>query len=85
MKAINYFLIVEKVKQETKKIAGLLITEQTDVDNSFDKGVVVSVGNLVQGLNEKDVIYYKTSAGHGITIKDKLYKVILSKDVVLVE
>ena len=35
MKAINYYLIVDDIKEEQKKIAGLIFTEKTDVDNRY--------------------------------------------------
>ena len=85
MKAINYYLIVEKIKTKQKKIAGLLMTEATDVENQFVKGNVISIGSLVEGIKEDDVVYYGTHAGHSITIGEKLYQVIKSPDVVLVE
>lgn len=85
MKAINYYVVVEKIKEKEKKIAGLLVTEDTDVDNRYAKAKIISVGNLVKGITEKDVVYYDKHAGHSITWKDKLYKVITISDVVLVE
>jgi len=55
------------------------------VDNRYIKGTIISVGNLVEGLKEKDVIYYDKHAGHDITFDDVKYTVITNRDVVLVE
>tara|TARA_B100001093_G_C26288501_1_gene784207 strand:+ start:104 stop:361 length:258 start_codon:yes stop_codon:yes gene_type:complete len=85
MKAINYYLVVEKIKTEQKKIAGLIMTDNTDLDNRYIKAKIVSTGNLVEGLKNEDVVFYDKHAGHGITYNDKLYYVITSRDVVLVE
>ncbi len=85
MKAINYYIVVEKIKTEPKKIAGLIMTEETDQDNRYLKAKIISIGNLVEGLKEKDIIHYDKHAGHGISWKDKLYQVIRAQDVVLVE
>ena len=85
MKAINQYLIVDKVKTEMKKVAGLIMTEDTDVDNRYLKATIVSAGNLVEGLKDGDVIYYDKHAGHGISWEDTLYQVIQARDVVLVE
>ena len=85
MKAINYYIIVKKVKEGPKKIGGLIMTEETDQDNRYLKAKIISTGNLVEGLKDGDTIHYDKHAGHGISWKDKLYHVIRSNDVVLVE
>jgi co-chaperonin GroES (HSP10) len=43
------------------------------------------VGNLVEGIKEKDIVYYDKHAGHGVQYKDILYQVIRSGDVVLID
>lgn len=85
MKAINNYVVVEKTKVANKNIGGLIMTDTTDIDNSYDKGVIVSAGNLVEGLKNKDIIYYNKHAGHSITIDDNIYRVITSHDIVLVQ
>jgi|TARA_R110001592_G_scaffold53283_1_gene163358 co-chaperonin GroES (HSP10) len=85
MKAINYYLVVEKIKTEQKKIAGLIMTDNTDLDNRYIKANIISTGNLVEGLKNEDTVFYDKHAGHSITYNDKLYYVITSRDVVLVE
>ena len=85
MKAVNNYIIVEKIKLEQKKVAGLIMTEKTDDDNRYIKAKVISVGNLVEGINDKDVVYYDKHAGHGVQYKETLYHVIKSMDVVLID
>ena len=85
MKAINRYIIVERIKTEPKKVAGLIMTDDTDVDNRYIKAKIISCGNLVEGLKDGDVIYYDKHAGHGITWNETLYQVISARDVVLVE
>ena len=85
MKAINNYIIIEHIKEGPKKVSGLIMTEETDVDNRYLKAKIISTGNLVEGLKNGDTIYYDKHAGHGISWKDKLYHVIRSGDVVLVE
>ncbi len=85
MKAINNYVVVDKVKTEPKKVAGLIMTEELDEDNRYIKANVISAGNLVQGVKDGDVIHYDKHAGHGIQYKDKLYFVIKSSDIVLVD
>ena len=85
MKAVNHYIIVENIKTEPKKVAGLVMTEEIDQDNRYIKAKVISIGNLVEGIKEKDIVYYDKHAGHGVQYKDILYQVIRSGDVVLID
>ena len=85
MKAVNNYIIVKKIKTEQKKIAGLIVTEDIDDDNRYIKAKAISVGNLVEGIKQEDIVYYDKHAGHGVQYKDILYQVIRSGDVVLID
>ena len=85
MKAINNYIVVDKIKTEPKTVAGLIMTDDTDVDNRYIKAKIISTGNLVEGLKDGDTIFYDKHAGHAISWEDDLYQVIQSRDVVLVE
>jgi len=85
MKAVNNYIIVQSVKEEPKKVAGLIMTEELDSDNRYIKAKVISIGNLVEGVKENDTVYYDKHAGHGVQYKDILYQVIRSGDVVLID
>ena len=85
MKAVSYYVVIEKIKGKPKKIAGLELTDKVDSDNRYIKAKVISVGNLVEGVNIGDTIHYDKHAGHGIQWKDKLYYVIRIEDIVIVE
>ena len=85
MKAINNYLVVETIKEGMKEVGGLLLTEELDSDNRYLKAKIISTGNLVEGLQDGEIVYYDKHAGHGISYKDKLYQVIRSQDIVLVE
>ena len=85
MKAVNHYIIVEKIKTEQRKVAGLIMTENIDGDNRYIKAKAISVGNLVEGIKQDDIVYYDKHAGHGVQYKDILYQVIRSGDVVLID
>ena len=85
MKAINRYIIVDRIKVKPKKVAGLIMTDDTDSDNRYLRAKIISTGNLVEGLKDDDVIFYDKHAGHDISWKDSLYRVIRDQDVVLVE
>ena len=85
MKAINRYIVVDKIIVEPKMVAGLIMTDDTDSDNRYLRAKIISTGNLVEGLKDDDVIFYDKHAGHDISWKDSLYRVIRDQDVVLVE
>jgi len=85
MKAINYYIIIKKIKEAPKKVGGIELTEKQNSDVRYLKGDVISVGNKVEGISEGDTIRYDKHAGHGIEWDDSLYYVITVNDVVVVE
>ena len=85
MKAINRYIIVDRIKTEPKMLVGLIMTDDTDVDNRYLKAKIISCGNLVEGLKDGDTIYYDKHAGHDISWKNTLNRVIQDRDVVLVD
>ena len=85
MKAINYYIVIDKIKEAPKKVGGLELTEQQDSDVRYLKGKVISAGNLVEGIKDGDIVHYDRHAGHGIQFKEKLYYVLKAGDIVIVE
>jgi len=85
MQAINYYVVIEKIKEAPKKIGGLELTEDQNKEVRYLKGKVVSAGHLAEMLNKNDIVYYDKHSGHGIECDDKLYYVLKLGDIVLVE
>ena len=85
MKAINHYLIIDKVKEAPKKVGGLELTEKLNKAVRYIKGRVISVGNLVEGIMPDQIVRYDKHAGHGIEYNNHLYYVIKFNDVVVVE
>ena len=85
MQAINDYVIVDKIKEEPKKVSGLILTDKTDEDNRYKKATIISAGNMVEIVAKGDVIFYDKHAGHDIGYNDELYRVIRMRDIVLVE
>ena len=85
MKAVNHYLIIDPIKEGPKKVGGLILTDEVNEDNRYIKAKVISIGNLVEGIKENDVVYYDKHAGHGIQHKDKFYHVIKQMDVVIID
>ena len=85
MKAINYFVIVDKIKEEPSKVGGLELTEKQNKDVRYVKGRVISFGDQIDILQGGDIVRYDKHAGHGIEWNDSLYYVLKISDIVLIE
>jgi len=85
MKAINHFVIVQKIKEEPKKVGGLELTEKQNTDVRYIKGRVISIGDQIDILQEGDLVRYDRHAGHGIEWDNSLYYVLKITDIVLIE
>jgi co-chaperonin GroES (HSP10) len=85
MKAINHYIVIEKIKEKPIEVAGLVITEQNDKETRYCRAKAISVGNLAEGVSEGDTIQYDKHAGFGISVKNTLYYVISIRDVVIIE
>ena len=85
MQAINYYVVIEKIKEAPKKVGGLELTEDQNKDIRYLKGKVISAGPMADMLKKDDIVRYDKHAGHGIEWKDNLYYVLKLGDIVLVE
>ena len=72
MQAINYYVVVDKIKEAPKKVAGLELTDKQNTDIRYVRANVVSVGENVPTIKEGDIIRYDKHAGFGIDWKDKM-------------
>ena len=85
MKAINHYVVIEKIKEAPKKVGGLELTEDQNKDIRYLKGKIISAGPMADMLKKDDIVRYDKHAGHGIEWKDNLYYVLKLGDIVLVE
>jgi len=85
MKAVGRNLIIQKVEENiTKSEGGLLLSKNDRADIRYIEANVISIGEEVVGVKEKDIIYYDRHAGHQIEIDNNIYQVIKVQDVVVV-
>jgi len=85
MKAINHFVIVDKIKEQPTRVGGLELTEKQNKDVRYVKGRVISIGDQIDILQDGDFVRYDKHAGHGIEWNDHLYYVLKISDIVLIE
>jgi co-chaperonin GroES (HSP10) len=85
MKAINHFVIVDKIKEKPTKVGGLELTEKQNKDVRYVKGRVISFGDQIDLFQGGEIVRYDKHAGHGIEWNDSLYYVLKISDIVLIE
>jgi len=85
LKAINYYIVIDKIKEAPKTVGGVEETESQNKDIRYLKAKVISSGDKVDYIKKDSIIRYDKHAGHGIEWDDKMYHVITINDVVLVE
>lgn len=85
MQAVNFYVIIDKIKEAPKKVGGLELTEKQNTDIRYLKGKVVSAGDQVPNVKKGDLVRYDKHAGHGIEWDGKLFFVIKAMDIVLIE
>lgn len=85
MQALNFYVIIDKIKEAPKKVGGLELTEKQNKDVRYIKGEVISVGENVPNVKPGDIVRYDKHAGHGIEYNEKLLFVIKATDIVIIE
>jgi co-chaperonin GroES (HSP10) len=84
MRAVNFYVIIKKLKQENVNIGGLELTDKLS-EKRYLRGEVHSFGDQANFVKEGDVVYYDRHAGHEITFDSNVYQVIKTSDIVIVE
>lgn len=89
MQALNIYVIIEKIKEQPKKIAGLELTEIQNKDLRYLRAEVISVGDQVPEnvLKPGQIVRYDRHAGHEIESENEGKQWLLLKvgDIVAVE
>ena len=83
MKAIGKFIIVEAINEEVKSNSGLLMSGDEVSRLRYKKSKVISAGTDVSAIKDGDVIYHEARSGHQMKLDNKVYSVILERDVVI--
>jgi co-chaperonin GroES (HSP10) len=83
MKAVGKYLIIENITEELKSNSGLIMTGEDMGNLRYRKSKVISAGTEVDCVKDGDIIYHDSRAGHKVKLDDKVYGVILEREVVI--
>jgi len=83
MEAIGNFIIIEEIKESTKKTkGGLELTDKLREDIRYRKAIIVSSGPELLKIGQK--VLYDRIAGFPVESGDNVLKVISLRDVVAI-
>lgn len=82
MRAVNKYILIEKIDQKLKTSSGLILSGDDAGEMRYNKGTVINTS--VDTVSEGDVIYYDKSAGHTMIIEDRKVTIIQERDVVVI-
>lgn len=84
MRAINKYLIVKKVKEETVSSGGLLMSKAEEAEMRYQKGVVITPGTLVEHIKEGDRVYFDKVHAFDLKLYGETVTIVQEKDIVVV-
>lgn len=83
-KAFGRTIVISPVKEEVKNKVGLVITEANDREIRYKLADVFLTGDLVNGINIGDKIYYDKTNASEIRIEGNKYLIISENDIRIV-
>ena len=85
MKAVGKFIVIEPIKDvDVQTKGGLILSDKQREDVRFQKAEVIKVGDGVNAVKNKDIIYFDKASSHRIEINKEPYHVIRQENVVVV-
>lgn len=84
MKAILACVVLREIKEEKENSYGLVVTADTK-NEKFKRGVVLSSGELCEGIKEGDTVVYDMHRSNKITYKGEVLVLAEYGAIVIVE
>jgi len=84
MRAVNKYLIVKRLNEETVTKGGLLMSKAEEAEMRYQTGVVVTPGTLVEHIHEGDKVYFDKVYAFDVKIEGETMTIIQEKDIVVV-
>lgn len=83
MKAMYRNVILKEIREEVKSSGGIILGDLKDV--KFSKGIVISVGSDVSGIEKDDIVTYDKYRGNIIRYNKEDLIVVDFSDIYMVE
>lgn len=84
MKAIGKYIVITPIEEEVKTDSGLILSGKDVDDFRYKRGIVVTPGTEVNGINPGDEIYYDKVHSFTMIIGEAHRTIISERDVVVV-
>jgi co-chaperonin GroES (HSP10) len=85
MQVISKYILVTEVTKKGESSVGLLDTDSEISSERYQEAIIDEVGHLVDvNIKAGDRILYDRAQGYNVTIDNKVYRVILERDVAVI-
>lgn len=84
MRAINKWIVVRRIKEETSTKGGLILSQAEEAQFRYQRGVVVNPGTLVEHIKEGDEVYFDKVQAFDLKFEGEMLTIIQERDVVAV-
>ncbi len=84
MRAINKWIVVRKIKEETSTKGGLILSQAEEAQFRYQRGIVVNPGTLVEHIKEGDEVYFDKVQAFDLKFEGEMLTIIQERDVVAV-
>jgi co-chaperonin GroES (HSP10) len=84
MKANDRYVLMNKVSERMESASGLILAEADMKELRYERGKIVSVGHLVEGLKDGDEVYFDKVHAHNVMFDGNLYTMCQSHHIVAV-
>lgn len=84
MRANDRYVLMHRVKENMESSSGLSLSDLDMKELRYNRGKVVSVGHLVEGLTDGDEVYFDKVHAHDVMFDGTLYTMCQSHHIVAV-
>lgn len=84
MRANDRYVLMHRVKENMESSIGLSLSEADMKELRYNRGKIVSVGHLVEGLTDGDEVYFDKVHAHDVMFDGTLYTMCQAHHIVAV-
>ena len=84
MRVLAKYLIVKRIIEEVQTSFGMALTDKIASAERYYKGEVISVGDEITNIKEKDIIMYDKNNSFDMLLNGEKLTIIQAREVVLI-